>query len=160
MKKELRFCIEYVCPTHPLNDDGSVNIRHFRTLSGEEAENALVLLLECGCKLIDLYKGNVQDGKLAEWSPLPMIVNQNEDFYVDGDFDSHLNKGDRDMTQEETKTLLSKLIKKFENYENEVYKEIHFMREHNFRMEEKALRYKAEAFATCKLDLMELLYKE
>ena len=94
MKKELRFCIEYVCPTHPLNDDGSVNVRHFRTLSEEEAENALVLLLECGCKLIDLYRGNVQDGKLAEWSPLPMIVNQNEDFYVDGDFDSYLKKGD------------------------------------------------------------------
>lgn len=94
MKKELRFCIEYVCPTHPLNDDGSVNVRHFRTLSEEEAENALVLLLECGCKLIDLYRGNVQDGKLDEWSPLPMIVNQNEDFYVDGDFDSYLNKGD------------------------------------------------------------------
>lgn len=93
MKKELRFCIVYVCPTHPLNDDGSVNVRHFRTLSEEEAENALVLLLECGCKLIDLYRGNVQDGKLAEWSPLPMIVNQNEDFYVDGDFDSYLNKG-------------------------------------------------------------------
>ena len=92
MKKELRFCIEYVCPTHPLNDDGSVNVRHFRTLSEEEAENALVLLLECGCKLIDLYRGNVQDGKLAEWSPLPMIVNQNEDFYVDGDFDSYPNK--------------------------------------------------------------------
>ena len=89
MKKELRFCIEYVCPTHPLNDDGSVNVRHFRTLSEEEAENALVLLLECGCKLIDLYRGNVQDGKLAEWSPLPMIVNQNEDFYVNGDFDSY-----------------------------------------------------------------------
>lgn len=93
MKRELRFCIEYVCPTHPLYDDGSVNVRHFRTLSEEEAENALVLLLECGCKLIDLYRGNVQDGKLAEWSPLPMIVNQNEDFYVDGDFDSYLNKG-------------------------------------------------------------------
>ena len=63
------------------------------------------------------------------------------------------------MTEEE-KELLHKLVKKFENYENEVYKEIHFMREHNFRMEEEALRYKAEAFATCKLDLMELLYKE
>lgn len=89
MEKELRFCIEYVCPTHPLNDDGSVNVRYFRTLSEEEAENALVLLLECGCKLIDLYRGNVQDGKLAEWSPLPMIVNPNEDFYVDGDFGSY-----------------------------------------------------------------------
>ena len=89
MKKEFRFCIEYVCPAHPFNDDGSVNVRYFRTLNEEEAENALVLLLECDCKLIDLYKGNVQDGKLAEWNPLPMIVNQNEDFYVDGDFDSY-----------------------------------------------------------------------
>lgn len=41
-QKELRFCIEYVCPTHPYNDDGSVNVRYFRTLGEEEAENALV----------------------------------------------------------------------------------------------------------------------
>lgn len=77
VEKELRFCIEYVCPTHPYNDDGSVNVRYFRTLSEEEAENALVLLLECGCKLIDLYKGNVQDGKLAEWIT-PMIVSPDD----------------------------------------------------------------------------------
>ena len=108
MKKEFRFCIEYVCPTHPFNDDGSVNIRHFRTLSEEEAENALVLLLECGCKLIDLYRGNVQDGKLAEWSPLPMIVNQNEDFYVDGDFDSYLIKKNN-MTPEGKELVLKDL---------------------------------------------------
>ena len=63
------------------------------------------------------------------------------------------------MTDEE-KELIRGLVKKFEDYENEVYKDIHFMREHNFRMEEKALRYKAEAFATCKLDLMEIIYKD
>ena len=89
MKNDLRFCIDYVRPTRPFMDNGSLNVRHFRALSKEEAENALTLLLGCGCKLIDLYRGNVQDGKLAEWSPLPMIVNQNEDFYVDGDFDSY-----------------------------------------------------------------------
>lgn len=63
------------------------------------------------------------------------------------------------MTNEE-KELLRRLEKRFEDYENEVYKEIHFMREHNFKMEEEALRYKAEAFNTCKLDLIELLYKD
>lgn len=56
--------------------------------------------------------------------------------------------------------LLQDLIKKFEGYENRVYDEIHFMREHKLKMEEEALRYKAEAFNICKLDLMELLYKE
>lgn len=63
------------------------------------------------------------------------------------------------MTQE-TKKLLNELEKRFEDYENEVYKEIHFMREHNFKMEEEALRYKAEAYNRCKLDVFEILSKD
>lgn len=86
---ELRFCIDYIRPNHVYREDGTLNIRHFRTLSEEEANNVLTIILSCGCKLINLYRGNVQEGKLEEWSPLPMIVNEKEDFYVDGEFDSY-----------------------------------------------------------------------
>lgn len=89
MNGELRYCIDYVKPNCPYRDNGVLNVRHFRTLSEEEANNVLTIILGCGCKLIDLYKGNVQDGKLEEWSLLPMIVNEKEDFYVDGEFDSY-----------------------------------------------------------------------
>ena len=89
MKGELRYCIDYIRPNKPYRDNGVLNVRHFRTLSEEEAINVLTVILGCGCKLIDLYRGNVQEGKIEEWSPLPMIVDKNEDFYVDGDFDSY-----------------------------------------------------------------------
>lgn len=86
---ELRFCIDYIRPNHVYREDGTLNIRHFRTLDEKEAVNVITILKGCGCKFIDLYKGNVQEGKLEEWSPLPMIVNEKEDFYVDGEFDSY-----------------------------------------------------------------------
>lgn len=89
MKGELKYCIDYVKPNCPYRDNGVLNVRHFRTLSEEEASNVLTIIKGCGCKLIALYRGNVQDGKLEEWSPLPMIVNEKEDFYVDGEFDSY-----------------------------------------------------------------------
>lgn len=89
MKGELRFCIDFIRPNKPYRDNGALNVRHFRTLSEEEASNVLTIILGCGCKLIALYKGNVQDGKLEEWSPLPMIVNEKEDFYVEGEFDAY-----------------------------------------------------------------------
>ena len=89
MKGELRYCIDYVRPNCLYMDNGVLNVRHFRTLSEEEAINVLTIILGCGCKLINLYRGNVQEGKLGEWSPLPMIVNSNEDFYVEGEFDSY-----------------------------------------------------------------------
>lgn len=89
MKQELRFCIDYIKPNKPYRDDGKLNVRHFRTLNEEEAINVLTILRGCGCKFVDLYRGNVQDGKLGEWEPLPMIVNKNEDFYMDGEFDSY-----------------------------------------------------------------------
>lgn len=89
MKGELRYCIDYVKPNCPYRDNGVLNVRHYRTLSEETATSVLTIILGCGCKLIDLYRGNVQEGKLAEWTPLPMIVNEKEDFYVDGEFDSY-----------------------------------------------------------------------
>ena len=89
MKGELRYCIDYVKPNCPYRDNGVLNVRHFRTLSEEEASNVLTIILGCGCKLINLYRGNVQEGKLAEWAPLPMIVNNDEDFYIEGEFDSY-----------------------------------------------------------------------
>ena len=89
MEGELKYCIDYVKPNCPYRDNGVLNVRHFRTLSEEEASNVLTIIKGCGCKLIALYRGNVQDGKLEEWSPLPMIVNEKEDFYVDGEFDSY-----------------------------------------------------------------------
>lgn len=89
MEQELRFCIDYVKPNRVYRDNGALNVRHFRTLDEKEAINVITILTGCGCKFVDLYKGNVQDGKLAEWTPLPMIVNKDEDFYVEGEFDSY-----------------------------------------------------------------------
>lgn len=91
MKKELRFCIDYIKPNSPYRGDGKLNVRHFRTLSEEEAVNVITILRGCGCKFVDLYRGNVQDGKLIEWEPLPMIVNKEEDFYKEGEFDHYLH---------------------------------------------------------------------
>lgn len=62
------------------------------------------------------------------------------------------------MTQE-TKKLLNELVKGFENYENQVYEEISYMNKHGFKMEVEALRYKAEAYNRCKLDVFEVLNK-
>ena len=52
-----------------------------------------------------------------------------------------------------TKALLNKLEKRFEEYENKVYEEISYMNKHGFKMEVEALRYKAEAYNRCKLDI-------
>lgn len=63
------------------------------------------------------------------------------------------------MTQE-TKKSLNELVKRFENYENQVYEEISYMNKHGFKMEVEALRYKAEAYNRCKLDVFEVLNKD
>ena len=63
------------------------------------------------------------------------------------------------MEQRETKKLLQELIKKFEDYEYKVYEEIAYMNKHGFNMEVEALRYKAEAYSRCKLDVFEVLNK-
>ena len=80
---ETRFCIEYVNPRHPLRDNGSINVRHDRVLTLEQAEHDLTLILSFGAKILNLYMGNVVDGKTDEWSPIPMIVDKDDWFTTD-----------------------------------------------------------------------------
>ena len=80
---ETRFCIEYVNPRYPLRDDGSINVRYDRVLTLEQAEHDLTLILSFGGKILDLYMGNVVDGETGEWSPKPMIVDDDDWFTTD-----------------------------------------------------------------------------
>lgn len=77
---ETRFCIEYVNPRHPLRGNGSINVRYDRVLTLEQAEHDLTLILSFGGKILDLYMGNVVDGKTGEWNPKPMIVDDDDWF--------------------------------------------------------------------------------
>ena len=83
MNIETRYCIEYVNPRHPLCDNGSINVRYDRVLTSEQAEHDLTLILSFGGKILDLYMGNVVDGKTGEWSPRPMIVDDDDWFTTD-----------------------------------------------------------------------------
>ena len=80
---ETRYCIEYVNPRHPLRDNGSINVRYDRVLTLEQAEHDLTLILSFGAKILNLYMGNVVDGKTGEWSPIPMIVDKDDWFTTD-----------------------------------------------------------------------------
>ena len=80
---ETRYCIEYVNPRHPLRDNGSINVRYDRVLTLEQAEHDLTLILSFGAKILNLYKGNVVEGKTGEWNPIPMIVDDNDWFTTD-----------------------------------------------------------------------------
>ena len=80
---ETRYCIEYVNPRHPLRDNGSINVRYDRVLTLEQAEHDLTLILSFGGKILNLYMGNVVDGKTGEWSPIPMIVDDDDWFTTD-----------------------------------------------------------------------------
>ena len=80
---EIRYCIEYINPQHPLRSDGSLNIRYDRVLTLEQAEHDLTLILSFGAKILNLYMGNVVDGKTGEWNPIPMIVDNNDWFTID-----------------------------------------------------------------------------
>lgn len=60
----------------------------------------------------------------------------------------------------ETKKSLNELKKRFEEYETKVYEEIAYMNKHGFKMESEALRYKADAYNRCKLDIFEFLNKD
>lgn len=75
---ETRYCIEYVNPRHPLRDNGSINVRYDRVLTSEQAEHDLTLILSFGAKILNLYMGNVVDGKTGEWNPIPMIVDKDD----------------------------------------------------------------------------------
>ena len=80
---ETRYCIEYVSPRHPLRDNESINVRYDRVLTLEQAVHDLTLLLSFGVKILNLYMGNVVDGKTGEWSPIPMIVDKDDWFTTD-----------------------------------------------------------------------------
>ena len=80
---ETRFCIEYVNPRHPLRDNGGINVRYDRVLTLEQAEHDLTLILSFGAKILNLYMGNVVDGKTGEWNPIPMIVDKDDWFTTD-----------------------------------------------------------------------------
>lgn len=75
----MRYCIEYINPQYPLLDNGGLNIRHLRVPDEHGAEMVLTLMLSLGAKIYALYRGNVKEGKLAEW-PTPMIVDP-DDWY-------------------------------------------------------------------------------
>ena len=77
---ETRYCIEYVNPRHPLRDNGSINVRYDRVLTLEQAEHDLTLILSFGGKILDLYMGNVVEGETGEWSPKPMIIDDDDWF--------------------------------------------------------------------------------
>ena len=77
---ETRYCIEYINPQHPLREDGSLNIRYDRVLTLEQAEHDLTLILSFGGKILALYMGNVVDGETGEWSPKPMIIDDDDWF--------------------------------------------------------------------------------
>lgn len=78
----MRYCIEYINPQCPLLDNGELNIRHLRIPDEHSAEMTLTLILSFGAKIYDLYRGNVKDGKLDEWST-PMIVDADDWYSAD-----------------------------------------------------------------------------
>lgn len=75
---ETRYCIEYVNPLHPFLDNGVVNVRYDRVLTLEQAEDDLTLILSFGAKILNLYMGNVVDGKTGEWNPKPTIIDNDD----------------------------------------------------------------------------------
>lgn len=78
---KLRYCIEYINPRFPLLDNGELNIRHLRVPDEHWAEMALTLMISFGAKVYALYRGNIVDGKLADWEA-PMIVDE-EDWFTE-----------------------------------------------------------------------------
>ena len=80
---ETRYCIEYINPKYPLLDNGSINVRYDRVLTLKQAEHDLTLILSFGAKILNLYMGNVVDGKTGEWNLIPIIINDDDWFTMD-----------------------------------------------------------------------------
>lgn len=74
---DLRYCIDYINPRHPFLDNGILNVRHYRTLKEETAVSVLTIIESCGCKILDIYRGNVRQGKLSE-SIKSMIIDDDD----------------------------------------------------------------------------------
>ena len=62
-----RYCIDFVRPNCPLCENGTLNVRHCRVIGEDTAMTVLTELLGCKCKIVDMYIGNVIDGKLDDW---------------------------------------------------------------------------------------------
>lgn len=92
-KDKLRYCIEYINPRFLLLDNGNLNVRHLRVPDEHWAEMAITLILSFGGKIYALYRGNVKDGKLAEWQT-PMIVEQ-EDWFSEEWKEQLVNNNDK-----------------------------------------------------------------
>ena len=56
------------------------------------------------------------------------------------------------MTKKE-ETILNNLVKTLQDYENECYRQMAYMKEHKFEMEREAIRYKQQAFNRSWLDV-------
>lgn len=74
---DLRYCIDYINPRHPFLDNGLLNERHYRALKEETAKSVLTIIESCGCKILDIYRGNVKQGKLSE-SIKSMIIDDDD----------------------------------------------------------------------------------
>lgn len=79
VKMEKLHCIDYVNPNHLFYEDGRLNIRHVRCRDEECFKTCLTLILSFGGKIIDLYFGNVIEGKISDMS-IPLIVDK-DDWY-------------------------------------------------------------------------------
>lgn len=74
----LRYCIEYINPKFPFLDNGELNIRHLRVPDSHWAEMNLTLILSFGGKIVSLYRGNVIQGRVADWTPTPDIIEEED----------------------------------------------------------------------------------
>ena len=92
-KDKLRYCIEYINPRFLLLDNGNLNVRHLRVPDEHWAEMAITIILSFGGKIYALYRGNVKDGKLAEWQT-PMIV-EPEDWFSEEWKEQLVNNNDK-----------------------------------------------------------------
>lgn len=61
------------------------------------------------------------------------------------------------MTNKNIIQKFTKLAEKFRTYENDCYKEMNFLTQHNYNLECEAVRYKQKAYNQCWLELMNLI---
>lgn len=104
---ETRYCIEYINPQYSLHDDGSLNVRYDRVLTLEQAEHDLTLILSFGGKILDLYMGNVVDGETGEWSPKPMIIDDEDWFSTKWLNTLEIKEGDLEKLREIARHLIA-----------------------------------------------------
>ena len=42
------------------------------------AEMNLTIIFSFGAKIVSLYRGNLKEGRIADWTPIPLIVNEED----------------------------------------------------------------------------------